>query len=112
MPVAEYKLHKQGHRRLVPEFIDDRGHWHNPANHTYIGWIEENPDHYVPDTIVYLTKEQFISRALSIHEMQPMRKSSDEYIGDGEIMTTEEVVTAAGIWFDLFIEKNSTNSAN
>lgn len=107
MPVAEYMLHKQGHRRLVPEFIDDRGHWYNPVDHTYIGWIEENPDHYVPDSITYLTKEQFITRALAIHAAFPFRDQDGEMIGGGAEFTTEQVQTMAGDWYDSFVEKNA-----
>jgi len=110
MPVAEYKMHKQGHRRQVPDFIDDRGHWYNPSDHTYIGWIEENPDHYVPDTIVYLTKEQFVERLLSIHANAPIRKQTGEAaFPDGEFMTAEEVTAIANNWYDEFVAKNSVD---
>lgn len=107
MPVAEYMLHKQGHRRLVPEFIGDRGHWFNPTDHTYIGWIEENPDHYVPDSIVYLTKEQFITRALAIHQQNPFRSVDGEAMIDGEPLTNEGVQAMASSWYDDFVAKNS-----
>lgn len=108
MPVAEYMMYKQGHRRLVPDFIDDRGHWYNPVDHTYIGWVEENPDHYVPDTIVYLTREQFITRLLNIHNLEPIRRQTGEAAyADGEHMTTEEVNTLAGNWYDDFVSRNS-----
>lgn len=107
MPVAEYMLHKQGHRRLVPDFIDDRGHWYNPVDYTYIGWIEENPDHYVPDSIVYLTKEQFITRALAIHSVYPFRDQDEEAIGTGPELTNEQVQAMAGDWYDNFVAKNT-----
>jgi hypothetical protein len=108
MPVAEYKMHKQGHRRLVPDFIDDRGHWFNPVDHTYIGWVEENPDHYVPDTIVFLTKDQFVARALAIHADSPFRKQTEEMpIPDGDPLTEEEVILMAGTWYDEFVAKNT-----
>jgi hypothetical protein len=107
MPVAEYMLHKQGHRRLVPEFIDDRGHWYDPVNHTYIGWIEENPDHYVPDTIVYLTKEEFVARALAIHAASPMHGDDGESPVGGAQLTNEQVQTAAESWYDGFVAKNT-----
>lgn len=107
MPVAEYMLHKEGHRRLVPNFVGDRGHWYSPIDHTYIGWIEESPDHYVPDTIVYLTKEQFITRALAIHAVQPIHGNNEEIIGGGAELTNEEVQTMASLWFDEFVTKNS-----
>lgn len=107
MPVAEYMLHKEGHRRLVPEFIDDRGHWYNPVNHTYVGWIEENPDHYVPDTIVYLTKEQFVTRILGIHMVNPLLGSNDETGPNGDPLTNEQVQTLASDWYDAFVAKNS-----
>lgn len=107
MPVAEYKLHKQGHRRLIPDFIDDRGHWYNPVDHTYIGWVEDNPDHYVPDTIVYLTKEQFVTRAMAIHNTEPFRDHGDEVAAAGTPLTNEQVLTMAEEWYDSFVAKNS-----
>lgn len=108
MPVVEYMLHKEGHRRLVPEFIGDRGHWYNPVDHTYIGWIEENPDHYVPDSIVKLTKEQFVSRQLAIHAADPIRRQTGEMpYADGSFLTAEEVTTIVSNWYDEFVTKNS-----
>lgn len=107
MPVAEYMLHKEGHRRLVPEFIDDRGHWYNPVDHTYIGWIEENPDHYVPDTIVYLTKEQFVTRILGMHANTPFRNSTELAFEDGDPLTVEQVTAMANDWYDNFVAKNT-----
>ena len=107
MPVAEYMLHKEGHRRLVPEFIGDRGHWYNPVDHTYIGWIEENPDHYVPDSIVYLTKEQFVTRALAIHAVSPLLGGDDETPLGGTPLTNDEVTLLANNWYDDFVNKNT-----
>jgi hypothetical protein len=110
MAVVEYMLHADGPRRQVPEFIGDRGHWYNPADHTYVGWVSDSPDFYVPDTIVSLTKEAFVSRALSIHAANPLRKMDSPVFNPGEepvFMTDAEVTTHAETWYDNFVTTNT-----
>ena len=69
MAVAEYMMHRieGGTRRAVPEFIGDRGHWQSPIDKSYIGWIDDARDYYVPDTVTTLTKAEFVTRLLTIH---------------------------------------------
>lgn len=110
MAVIEYMLIKDGHKRQVPEFVGDRGHWMSPLDNTFIGWIDDDRDYYVPDTVITLTKSEFVTRQLAIHTEVPFTKPADGAVGpDGERveMTTEEVTAQAEAWYDDFVAKNS-----
>ena len=108
MAVIEYMLVKDGHKRQVPEFVGDRGHWMSPIDNTFVGWIDDVRDYYVPDTIVTLTKEAFVTRQLAIHAHNPMTKGvPGSVMGDRETMTNEEVTAQAQAWYDEFVTKNS-----
>jgi hypothetical protein len=110
MAVIEYMLHKDGPRRQVPDFVGDRGHWFNPADNTYIGWVDDNRDYYVPESVESLTKSQFVTRQLAMHTTSPFTRPADGASGpDAERveMTTEEVTAQAEGWYDDFVAKNS-----
>ena len=107
MPVVEYKMHKQGRTRIVPDFVEDGGHWYNSADHTFIGWVPENPDYYVPDTVITLTKEQFVQRAVDMHNALPLTVANDEIPGIGSPMSLEQVNLTANSWYDEFVVKNT-----
>lgn len=107
MPVVEYKMHKQSNTKIVPDFIKDGGHWYNPDDHTFIGWVPENADYYVPDTLVTLTKEQFMSRAVAIHNARPMTAENDEIPGIGAPLTAEDVSNLGNSWYDDFVTRNN-----
>lgn len=107
MAVAEYKMYKKDNTKVVPDFIGDRGHWYNPADHTFVGWIDDNPDYYIPDTIVYLTKEQFVARTMAIHDAYPLTVFNDESPGMGAAMSNEQVTAMAESWYDNFITVNT-----
>ena len=110
MAVIEYMLIKDAHKRQVPDFVGDRGHWMSPIDNTFIGWVDDQRDYYVPDTIVTLTKAEFVTRQLTIHAQHPMTKPAVEDSGPGGErvnMTNEEVTTQAQAWYDDFVAKNS-----
>lgn len=109
MAVIEYMLHKDGHKRQVPDFVGDRGHWCSPLDNTFIGWVDDVRDYYVPDTVVSLTKQQFIDRLLGIHQQVPYTKPNFDVpeTPNPEVMTVEEVTAMAGTWYDDFVAKNS-----
>ena len=110
MAVIEYMLYKDAHKRQVPDFVGDRGHWMSPIDSSFIGWVDDVRDYYVPDTIVTLTKTEFVARQLAIHAQVPFTKAVGDAIGpDGELenMTTEEVTAQAEAWYDDFVTKNS-----
>ena len=109
MAVVEYMLQRVSgsSKSEIPGFIGDRGHWYNSADHTYIGWIDDERDYYVPDTIVTLTKEEFVTRTLAMHAQNPMQKDMENPDAEPVAMTTEEVTTVAEDWYDNFVAQNS-----
>ena len=78
MAVVEYMfiVDEKG-KRQIPGFIGDRGHWYDSATETYVGWIADNRDFYVPDTIVTLSKEDLVQRQLTVHASNPMMSMGD-----------------------------------
>ena len=114
MAVVEYKMHIVGHQgqRQQPKWIRNPGHFVNPDDHTLVGWIVNNPEYYVPDTITTLTKAQLVTRQLAIHANYPERT----YIGDetDEISQIEdtanwrnktdaEVTAEVEAWYDQYV---------
>jgi len=80
MAVVEYKMHIVGHRGQFqqPMWIREPGYFYNPDDKTRIGWVVDNAEYYVPDTVNSLTKEELVQRQLGIHANYPERV----YIGD------------------------------
>ena len=110
MAVIEYMLIKDDHKRQVPEFVGDRGHWMSPVDSTFIGWVDDVRDYYVPDTIVTLTKAAFVARQMAIHAHTPMTKPVGDSLAinvERVIMTDAEVTAEAETWYDYFVDKNS-----
>jgi hypothetical protein len=112
MAVIEYMMHRidGGNRRAVPEFVGDRGHWMSPIDNSFIGWVDDSRDYYVPDSVVTLTKEQFVTRQLTIHESHPFMKQVEpgtEPPTEPIPMTVEEVTAQAESWYDSFVAQNS-----
>jgi hypothetical protein len=107
MAIVEYMLNRneQGHK-IVPPFIIDGGHWWNPADFTMVGWIEDQRDYYVPDSIIVLTKEQFAARMLAMHAASPFMSNPRPGLNEdstlNEPMTNEQVVEIANEWYDKF----------
>lgn len=109
MAVIEYMMHRigGGSVRAVPEFVGDRGHWMSPIDNSFIGWVDDNRDYYVPDTITVLTKQQFVDRQLNIHASHPFMNRVSESSSEMVQMTEAEVITLAETWYDDFVVKNS-----
>lgn len=113
MAVVEYKHHVYlgDHRRHIPGFINDPDHWHNPTNHSFVGWAREDADYYVPwSTLKILSKEDFVQRCLTIHSQNPIRVTSQEEGGNmihHTLATEQEVRTHAETWYDSFVERNT-----
>jgi hypothetical protein len=113
MAVVEYKHHVYlgDHRRHIPGFINDPDHWHNPANHTFVGWVKEDTDYYVPwSTLKVLTKEDFVQRCFILHNQNPIivPVRDDEGVITPTALTTEqEVRNLAEKWYDDFVTRNS-----
>ncbi len=114
MAVVEYKDHvfHGDHRRLIPGFINNGGQWQNPKNYTFVGWIKENADYYVPwSTLKVLTKNDFIQRALEIHSENPLTSRIEPGNPGGEIkvLTEQEVTEQAGTWYDDYVSYCTEN---
>ena len=110
--IVEYKLEKVRARsdaKKTPIWIDDGGYWYNSINHTYVGYIRDAVEYYVPSSLKELTRDSFISRMQTIHATHPLYKATaDEETGvldiDAELVayTDEELITAMGSWWDSF----------
>jgi len=112
MAVVEYMLHRinGGSRRAVPEFIGDRGHHQSPIDKSFIGWIDEDRDYFVPDSVVTLTKSEFVTRQLEIHNTEGHAFMTEVEVGSDATPTAlsnTEVQTSAETWYDNFVTQNS-----
>jgi len=117
MAVVEYMLQRDngGTKKSVPGFIRDRGLSYSSVNRTYVGWIEDDRDFYVPDTIKILTKEDYVKRQLAIHAETPFQNTEwdngEEVVRD---QTVEEVTNGAESFYDHFVAlmeaKDNANS--
>ena len=108
MPVIEYKFQiSETGRNVIPGYVEDRGHWHNPADHTYVGWVKAEADreYWVPDTVTELTKAEAVTRALAIHSVTPytLEVEVDGAMEAGDAMTTEQVTNQMETWYDNFV---------
>jgi hypothetical protein len=114
MAVIEYMMVKDGPRRQVPDFVGDRGHGFNPIDNTYLGWVDDVRDYYVPDTVLTLTKQQCVERALRIHAVYPQRKFQTQEMvvsgTPGDIMNDAEVTAAAEEQYDWIVAQNTPNT--
>jgi hypothetical protein len=110
MPVIEYKFQiSETGRNVIPGYVEDRGHWYNPADHTYVGWVKAEADreYWVPDTIEELTKAEMVTRVLGMHAATPMNVVSDEGEITEDDMTNDQVTTMVETWYDAFVVTNS-----
>jgi hypothetical protein len=110
--IVEYKLEKVRARsdaKKTPIWIDNGGHWYNSINNSYVGYIRDDVEYYIPSTLKTLTRDSFISRMQAIHASHPLYKTpplADDSSPDVEAelvaYTDEELVTAMGSWWDTF----------
>lgn len=114
MAVVEYKHHVflNDHRRHIPGFINDPEHWHNPQNHSFVGWAKDNADYYIPWTsLKVLTKEDFVQRCLAIHQVEPIYVRDENSENPGErtrqLASETEVREVAENWYDEYVARNS-----
>jgi hypothetical protein len=108
MAVIEYMLHRVngGKRAEIPGWVGDRGHFMNELDSTYIGWVDDVRNYYVPDSVTTLTKQNLIDRQLAIHAVQPFHKDTYNPEEDPTVMTDAEVTTMIDAWYDDFVTKN------
>lgn len=108
MAVIEYMLHRinGSSRAEIPGWVGDRGHWFNSADNTYIGWVDDVRDYYVPDTVVSLTKAELVARQLNIHADTPFMNQPENPEEEPTAMTDAEVTAMVEEWYDNFVAKN------
>lgn len=109
MAVVEYMLHRVNgsNRKEIPGWVGDRGHWMSPIDNSFIGWVDDVRDYYVPDTVITLSKQDLVNRQLAIHAVNPMMKEQEDQESDAVAMTEAEVTATIEAWYDNFVEKNS-----
>lgn len=116
MPVVEYKMHVVTNKggATAPLWVEDGGYHTSPIDKTKVGWVlpEADREYYVPDTVIELSKSQFVTRQLTIHASHPFTKemvdsngtpSSEEPVN----MTDSEVTTEMESWYDSFVSSHS-----
>lgn len=103
MAVVEYKLHAVGINSMqAPHWMKDGGYWKNPDDHTMVGWVPDNSEFWVPDTVVTLTRAEFVTRQLGIHAAHPMTVENEDPDAEPTVMSNEAVESEAGQWYDNF----------
>lgn len=109
MPMIEYMftINERG-RKEVPGYVADRGYHYSPIDHTFLGWLNDDRDYWVPDTIETKTKAECVTRALAIHAVEPYQNPGDSGLPDDSTdMTEAEVTTMIEEWYDS-VEANNT----
>lgn len=116
MPLVEFMLHASSGgvrgRKEIPGFIRGSADFHNPADNTYVGWVPDNRDFYLPDTVKVLTKETFAERMVLLHTANPMRKPTEVFGEFGEVMTNEEVIAIANDQYDYIVNHCKTEEGS
>lgn len=120
MPLVEFMLHAvpngKSQKSKIPDFIRGSADFYNPADDTYVGWVADNRDFYLPDTITVLTKQTFAERLVAMHQDNPMRKESTvndqgETV-EGDEMTDEEVTNYANDRYDYIVNHCKTEEGS
>lgn len=120
MPLVEFMLHAAPggnfNKREIPGFIRGSADFFNSADNTHVGWVADNRDFYLPDSVVVLTKETFAQRLVAMHQASPMRKESTineqgETV-EGVVMTDEEVTTLANEKYDFIVNHCKTEEGS
>ena len=108
MPMIEYMFTINEHgRKEVPGYVADRGYHYNPADHTFLGWMKDDRDFWVPDTIITKTKAECVTRALAIHAASPYKAIGEDGMPSETAMTDAEVTTMIEEWYDWVAANNA-----
>ena len=114
MAVVEYKMTMVGNRGQFtqPIWIKEGGHFYNSTDHTRVGWVVDNAEYYVPETLVTLTKEQLVQRQLTMNAENPARvytgdfQSEEAQQEDSENWrdkTDAEIRAEVEAWYDDYV---------
>jgi hypothetical protein len=79
MKIVQYKLKEEDGIKSCPDGISNGGWWHNPDDHSFIGFAEDNS---VPQIATVLTTEELEQRQVNIHLKYPMTRES--FVKDGD----------------------------
>ena len=116
MAVVEYKMAVVGHKGQFtqPIWIREGGNFYNSADHTRVGWVVDNAEYYVPDTLTTLTKEELVQRQLTMNAAAPAKVYTGDYESeeaqreDSENWrnkTDAEIRTEVEAWYDDYVTK-------
>ena len=84
--IVEYMLNKFEDGSIgAPAWIKSGGYLPNEADKTFIGFVADERDYYIPDSVTTLTETEAVNRSLDIHAVTPYMNY------DGTEMTTTEV---------------------
>lgn len=111
MFIAKYKLEKVAPDKgaTIPAGIIEGGYHFSPIDNTLLGWYDaSNHEYYIPisDSVVKMTKQNVIDRALEINQQYPMIKSSDSS-AEPVAMTEQEIIDLMSDWCDDIYNRNS-----
>jgi hypothetical protein len=103
MAVVEYKMHIVGPQGQYqqPHFIREGGHFQS-TDHSRVGWIVDNAEYYIPDTLTTLTKAQLVTRQLALHSANPERIYTDD-TDNWRDKTDAEVTSETEAWYDAYV---------
>jgi hypothetical protein len=112
MFIAKYKLEKVAPDKgaTIPARITEGGYWISPIDNTMLGWYDDsNQEFYVPasDSIVKMTKQNVIDRALEINEQYPTSKGGTDPNDTPVLMTEQEIIDMMSDWCDEIYNRNS-----
>ena len=113
MPVVEYKMHVVTNKggATAPLWVDDGGYHTSPIDKTKVGWVlaDSDREYYVPDTVVELSKTDFINRQLAIHAVVPISEVSEDSNGQPTetLLDSSEVTATMGTWYDNFVHDHT-----
>lgn len=102
MKIVEYKKHLVDGYLVDPEFIFFGNVFNDNVNNTWIGKVldEAERKYYIPDTLVELTREELIQRALSLN----LKKLTSENDPHSETinLNEQEIAQLVDTWINTY----------
>jgi hypothetical protein len=91
--IVEYKNHLVGGFSVQPNFIISGGFFFKPEDKTYLGVVDNNRDYWIPDSLIEVSEQEAIDRALEVHSITPYLINDTNVEGCIRNMTEEEIVS-------------------
>lgn len=103
MTCIEYCKHLVQGQTKNPPWLHYGDFYYNPSDSTYVGFVldQDQRDFYIPDSIVELDEESFVSRCKPISSN--IRKDSEDINSD--VLSAEEIESDLRMFYS-----NHTNS--